>query len=147
MKNTGKILNVKGDVSSSPLKINEDKMSRIPKVGSVIYRMIKTPVDDTDNPDGDETFVKRSLQTVFVEGTNLVNNRTSCRVNGDFEISLEDEEDTERYSDNKIWADQDEAIHVWQHNTEVEMLEAEKKENKFAHIKNFLKDDLKDQRF
>jgi hypothetical protein len=129
------------------VKIGEDKKSRIPRVLDTIYRMVKTPVSDEDNPDDDQTLFQRTLQTVEVEGVTVVDGGRAVNVNGDFEISLEDEDDEERFSDKKIWANKEEALFVWEHNTEIELKEAKKRLDKYTHAFNFLQTNLDEKQY
>jgi hypothetical protein len=139
-KEKAKIINVK-------VKLGEDKKRRIPRVLDTIYRIIKTPVCDDDNPDDDETLFTRTLETVDVEGVTVVDNGRAVNVNGDFEISLEDEDDDEKYSDKKIWAEKEEAIAVWEHNTELELKEAKKRQEKYDHIVTHLQRNLDEKQY
>ena len=137
----------KATIVNVKVKLGEDKKKRIPRVLDTIYRMIKTPASDDDNPDDDETLCIRTLETVDVEGVTVVDNGRAVNVNGDFEISLEDEDEQERYSDNKIWADRGEAIHVWAHNTEAEIERSEEKMKKFTSIYNTLKRSREEEQY
>jgi hypothetical protein len=128
------------------VKIGEDKRKRIPQVFSTIFKMIRVPVCDDDNPDDDETYFSHSLDTIDVEGVIIVNNGKAVRVNGDFDISLEDEEEDEKSLVKKIWADQDEAIEAWRFITKLQLDKAEKQKEKLVHIINHLTENLeKDQ--
>lgn len=132
------------------VKIGADKQKRIPALFSTIYRMIKTPWDDKDNPDEDETLCTRTLETVYVEGLTGVKDdegNDAVSVNGEFEISLKDEDDDERYSDKKIWADREEAIEVWEHNTKRELERAKKYADKYNHIVNSLELNLEEKQY
>jgi hypothetical protein len=121
MKTTGKTKLV-------TIKLGEDIRKRIPKAGDTIYRIVKTPTSDEDNPDDDETFFTRTLETVDVEGTRLVDGGKAVDINGDFEISLDPEEKPE------VWTDQEDAIAEWAYQTELEIKRCEKLEEKVNHI-------------
>jgi hypothetical protein len=109
--------------------------------------MVKTPVDDSDNPDEDETFLTHTLRTVDVEGVNIVDDGRAVSVNGEFEISLEDEDDEERYSSNKIWANKEEAIEVWEFLTNQQLERAKKLQDKMNHIVNHLQTNLDEKQY
>ena len=121
------------------IKLGEDKLKRVPHVFETIYRMVKTPVDDKDNPDDDETFFLHTLQTVDVEGVAVVDGGKAVCINGDFDISLEDEDDEEKYSVNKTWRDKEEAIEVWAYLTDLQLKRAEKLQQKIEEVVNCLR--------
>ena len=114
------------------LKLGEDMRKRIPKVGDVIYRIIKTPACDDDNPDDDETFFLRTLETVDVEGTHINHSNKTVEINGDFDISLDPEDKPE------VWTDEEDAIAEWFFQTDLELKRAVNLQVKMNHIVNAL---------
>jgi hypothetical protein len=137
-----KLINVK-------VKLDDKQMGRIPKVFDVIYRIVKTPVCDDDNPDNDETLFTRTLETVEVEGVvGIVTEKGKklVRINGEFDIPL-DETNDDKNSDDNFWANKEDAIAVWEHNTTLEKERAEEKMKKYTSIFNHLKMNLEDRQF
>jgi|WetSurMetagenome_2_1015567.scaffolds.fasta_scaffold58587_5 hypothetical protein len=134
MKDTrkGKIITVKLGVGA---------MDKIPKCFETIYRMVKTPVDDKDNPDDDETFCLHTLQTVDVEGTVVIDGGRAVSINGDFEISLDVD------AKNDTWRDKEEAIKEWEYLTNLQIKKAEKAEDKIKHILGALRMSKEDRQF
>jgi hypothetical protein len=120
----GKILNI---------KLGEDKLRRIPRSFETIFRMVQTPVDDKDNPDDDETFKLHTLQTVDVETTAIVDEGRAVCINGDFDISLEDDwvEDT--------WREKEDAVMAWRHATDLQIKKAEKVLGKVEQVLSALR--------
>jgi hypothetical protein len=123
------------------IKLGEDIRKSIPKAGDTIYRIVKTPAADGDNPDEDETFFLRTLETVDVEGTRLVDGGKAVDINGDFEISLDLEEKPD------VWTDEDDAIAEWLFQTEQECQRAEKAQDKLNHIVNALQTSRDEKQF
>jgi hypothetical protein len=123
------------------IKLGEDKKRLIPRVFDTIYRMVKTPVSDDDNPDDDETFVLNTLQTVEVEGVTIIDSGRAVNVNGEFEISLEDD------AKNEVWADKDEAIAEWEYRTNLQLKRAEELQKKVDHIVNALRTSKEEKQY
>ena len=134
MKQTGK-----GKVIT--IKLGEDKRKDIPQVFETVYRMVKTPIDDRDNPDDDETFCIHTLQTVDVEGVTIVDNGRAVCINGDFEIDLEDGAVKE------TWRDQEEAVEEWELLTNLQIKKAEKVEDKIKHILTTLRTSKEEKQY
>jgi hypothetical protein len=136
-----KLINVK-------VKLDEKQMGKIPKVFDVIHRIVKTPACDNDNPDDDETLFTRTLRTVEVEGTVgvMTEKGRAVRINGEFDILLEGDEEG-KWSDDNYWANKEDAIAVWEHNTTLEKERAEEKMKKYISIFNHLKMNLEDRQF
>jgi hypothetical protein len=123
------------------IRLGADKLEKVPKCFETIYRMVKTPVDDKDNPDDDETFFLHTLQTVDVEGTAIIDGGKAVSINGDFEISLEDN------AKNDIWRDKEEAIAEWEYLTDLQVKRAEKVEDKIKHILNTLRTSKEERQY
>lgn len=124
------------------IKIGEDKKKRIPRVFDTIYKMVKTPVDDDD-----ETFNLHTLRTIDVEGVTIVDGGRAVNINGDFDISLEDENDDERFSADKVWADKDEAVTVWEYLTKLQLDKAEARQARINNVVNCLRDSLNERQY
>jgi hypothetical protein len=94
--------------------LGEDKRKRIPRCMDNVYRIVATPTTDGENLEDDETTRLYTLRTVLVEGTSVVDNGRAVNVNGEFEISLEDDgDDSENELLTKTYSDNDEAIVAW----------------------------------
>jgi hypothetical protein len=98
------------------ITLGEDMRKRIPQLFSVIYRLETTAATDGEDIEEDETFKLHTLRTVNVEGTVIINEGAGVCVNGDFDISLVEDEDDDKPGElrKKVWADKDEAIAAWE---------------------------------
>ena len=107
--------------------------------------MVKTPVSDDDTLQ-DETFVLHTLQTVEVEGVTIVDGGRAVNINGDFDISLEDD-DEDKFSPDNTWKDKDEAIQVWEYLTKLQLEKAEKLQDKINSVVSCLQTSLKEEQY
>ena len=117
------------------ITLGVDKMKRIPRVFETIYKLEQTPADDNDDLEKDETLRLHTLRTIDVEGVTKVPGKNAVNVNGDFDISLEDDDDeTENDILNKVYADRDEAIAAWAYLTDLQVEKARKMKEKYDQI-------------
>jgi hypothetical protein len=118
------------------VELNSEARRRIPSVFEVIYKMVKTPIDDRDNPDDDETFCVHTLKTIDVESVVVVDEGQTISINNEIDIPvaslLEDKE--EDYSTSKIWRDKEEAKKAWAYLTDLQIKKAEKERDKIEKI-------------
>lgn len=109
----------------SIVTIGTDKMKRIPRVFETIFKLEQTPVTDGEDVNSDETFKLHTLRTIDVEGVTRVPGKAAVSINGEFEISLEDDgEESEKDILNKAYGDKDEAIKAWAYLTELQLEKA-----------------------
>lgn len=139
--------NDKKDRKGTIITIGEDKRKRIPQVFDTIFKMERTPVSDEDNPDKDETFNLHTLRTIDVEGVVAVPGKKAVNVNGEFDINLEDDDDDNDFSPNKVWADKSEAITAWEYLTDLEVKRAEKLQKKVEQIVNTLRTSQEERQY
>ena len=96
--------------------IGENLRKRIPALFSTIYRIVTTAVTDGEDVEKDETFKLHTLRTVTVEGLSVNPDGKSFNINGEFDISLESEDnDTEESLRDRTYTDQEEAIKNWRY--------------------------------
>jgi hypothetical protein len=133
---------------ASILTIGADKRKRIPQLFSDVYKIEATAAADEDDVARDETFKLHTLRTVFVEGLTIVNNGKGVNVNGDFDISLDDDSDeTEASVREKVYADKDEAIAAWEFLTNIQLEKAEKMFTKMENTLNAIRTSKEERQY
>jgi hypothetical protein len=130
------------------LTIGEDKRKRVPQLFTDVYKIEATAVDDNDDVARDETFKLHTLRTVYVEGTAIVDGGKAVSVNGDFDVSLEDDPDeTEASVRDRVYADKDEAIAAWEFLTNIQLEKAEKMFKKMEETLNSIRLSKEDRQY
>jgi hypothetical protein len=127
------------------ITLGADKMKLIPRCMDNIYKIDAVPVTDGENLEKDETLRLHTLRTVLVEGTSVVDGGRAININGEFEISLEDDSDESLSS--KTYADKDEAVAAWKTLTKAQYERAKELYEKIENAKNMLKVSLEEEQY
>ena len=114
------------------ITLGKNRRAKFPTVFDTVYRIKTDAVTDEEDVDKDETFKLHTLVTVDVEGVTIVDGGRAVSINGEFEISAEEDgvgSDEEELRD-KTWSDKDEAIAAWLLLTEAQIKRCKKMKDK-----------------
>ncbi|MBE3086141.1 MAG: hypothetical protein IMZ64_07990 [Bacteroidetes bacterium] len=114
------------------ITLGKNRRAKFPTVFDTVYRIKTDAVADEEDVDKDETFKLHTLVTVDVEGVTIVDGGRAVSINGEFEISAEEDgvgSDEEELRD-KTWSDKDEAIAAWLLLTEAQIRRCKKMKDK-----------------